>query len=636
MAYDALGNYYDDGSTDFATELEKKNRAVSTGQVPPAAQQTGGTATTFNRMVQAESNGQQFNQQGGVLTSPKGAQGMAQIMPATAANPGFGLKPLSPEDLADPVKNRQFGEEYYNALLRHFNGDEQKAVAAYNMGPGAVQKNIQANQGQFNVSQAPKETQGYLGKVLGAINPISSAQAGELTPEQRGTVSPQAPAQVTAPGQYRNMAGQGTVAYNKPFNLDEEINASGSDLNKLASLLNKTQDPAERDLIFSRLADTQYAQRKVDQAKQQATNIIQTGDYKALNAALKDKSEEGSWLQFAFKALLGLPDYDNAARLGLSGKMATVIDYDGKPYKVLQSQSGTPIRVMTPDGRKMSGPEADRIMTTALPYDKFLTSENDRVKTAFERANKKYEQPTQQQIYEELVSSGLRDERIAQELGVRIEQLPKRNRLGLDQQPTTTTGVSQPAGTKPGYDAGGRPIPIPGERKEAYELRKKDYEDEQKLRVKGREKITTESAEVVAQSQDLENLRADMRSAIGLLDTGKHNVGSIVSGVVGRGPIAQAIGSQFETEDSQNTAQIMDTVNKAATDGLKTLGSNPSSADLEFWTKNKPNSQSSPDYVKRWLANAEKKIGSKIKYAESQVTSGGAARAAQGPTITNW
>ena len=53
------------------------------------------------------------------------------------------------------------------------------AVAAYNMGPGAVDKNIAQNQGQFNVAQAPQETQGYLGKVLGGVGKAVKVDGGE-------------------------------------------------------------------------------------------------------------------------------------------------------------------------------------------------------------------------------------------------------------------------------------------------------------------------------------------------------------------------------------------------------------------------------------------------------------------------
>ena len=161
------------------TQTVKTTQEVSAPPTTPV-----NPADVFGRMVQVESGGQQFNKSGGILTSPKGAQGLAQIMPATAANPGFGVKPATPEEIATPEGNRAFGERYFQGLLKYFNGDVAKATAAYNGGAGRVERNIQANQGQMNTAQLPKETQDYLQKVLGGVGSavnaiIPSAQAAE-------------------------------------------------------------------------------------------------------------------------------------------------------------------------------------------------------------------------------------------------------------------------------------------------------------------------------------------------------------------------------------------------------------------------------------------------------------------------
>lgn len=65
--------------------------------------------------------------------SPKGARGLMQLMPATAARYGA-------MNLMDPWENIQAGTRYLKDLLRMFNNDMQLAVAAYNAGEGAVQK----------------------------------------------------------------------------------------------------------------------------------------------------------------------------------------------------------------------------------------------------------------------------------------------------------------------------------------------------------------------------------------------------------------------------------------------------------------------------------------------------------------
>lgn len=65
--------------------------------------------------------------------SVKGAQGLMQLMPATASDMGV----ASP---FDPAQNIRGGARYLSTLLKLFNGDERLAAAAYNSGPQNVQK----------------------------------------------------------------------------------------------------------------------------------------------------------------------------------------------------------------------------------------------------------------------------------------------------------------------------------------------------------------------------------------------------------------------------------------------------------------------------------------------------------------
>jgi Transglycosylase SLT domain len=65
--------------------------------------------------------------------SNKGAQGLMQLMPATAGE--FGAK-----DALDPKENVDAGSKFLRALLEKYKGDLPQALAAYNAGPEAVDR----------------------------------------------------------------------------------------------------------------------------------------------------------------------------------------------------------------------------------------------------------------------------------------------------------------------------------------------------------------------------------------------------------------------------------------------------------------------------------------------------------------
>ena len=78
-------------------------------------------------IIKAESNGKRL------AVSPKGAQGMMQLMPFTA-------RQMNVSDPFDPVENIEGGVKYLKELLGTFGGNLLHAVAAYNAGPEAVKK----------------------------------------------------------------------------------------------------------------------------------------------------------------------------------------------------------------------------------------------------------------------------------------------------------------------------------------------------------------------------------------------------------------------------------------------------------------------------------------------------------------
>lgn len=80
-----------------------------------------------------------------------GAQGVMQLMPATANELGV-------TDSFNAVQNINGGAQYLALMLKRFDQNHQLALAAYNAGPGAVEKH--------DGIPPYKETQNYVNKVL--------------------------------------------------------------------------------------------------------------------------------------------------------------------------------------------------------------------------------------------------------------------------------------------------------------------------------------------------------------------------------------------------------------------------------------------------------------------------------------
>lgn len=108
-----------------------------------AAEAAGVDYALFRGLIKQESTDKHD------IVSPAGAYGYTQLMPETAKEMGV--------DRYDPIQNLQGGAKYLKQQLDRF-GDVEHAVAAYNAGPGAVQK--------YGGIPPFKETQGYVPRVL--------------------------------------------------------------------------------------------------------------------------------------------------------------------------------------------------------------------------------------------------------------------------------------------------------------------------------------------------------------------------------------------------------------------------------------------------------------------------------------
>jgi soluble lytic murein transglycosylase-like protein len=98
-------------------------------------------------------------------TSSAGAVGLTQLMPSTAASLGV-------SDPSDPAQSIEGGARYLSQMMAQFGGDPAKALAAYNAGPGAVQR--------YGGVPPYAETQNYVAKVLAYADSYRQNAPGTL------------------------------------------------------------------------------------------------------------------------------------------------------------------------------------------------------------------------------------------------------------------------------------------------------------------------------------------------------------------------------------------------------------------------------------------------------------------------
>ncbi len=115
--------------------------------ITEASAKYGVDTNLVNAVIQAESA---FNPN---AVSSAGAEGLMQLMPATAASLGV-------TDSMDPQQNVDGGVKLLRSLLNSYDGNVSLALAAYNAGPGAVSK--------YNGIPPYQETQTYVQRVLAA------------------------------------------------------------------------------------------------------------------------------------------------------------------------------------------------------------------------------------------------------------------------------------------------------------------------------------------------------------------------------------------------------------------------------------------------------------------------------------
>ncbi|MDQ0088439.1 hypothetical protein J2T12_001845 [Paenibacillus anaericanus] len=122
--------------------------------VSRASQTYGVPESLIKAVIETESS---FNAS---TVSSAGAKGLMQLMDGTAR--GLGVS-----DSFDPAQNIDGGTRYLSYQLQRFNGNEKTALAAYNAGPGRVQRLGITNDQQLmeKLDLLPQETQNYIRKI---------------------------------------------------------------------------------------------------------------------------------------------------------------------------------------------------------------------------------------------------------------------------------------------------------------------------------------------------------------------------------------------------------------------------------------------------------------------------------------
>ena len=134
----------------------RTNASAYTPAIDAAANRYGVDPLLLQSLIQQESG---FDPN---ATSASGAQGLTQLMPTTAA----GLGVTNPYD---PTQSIDGGAQYLAQQLKTFGGDTTLALAAYNAGPGAVQR-------YGGVPPFP-ETGAYVQQVLARYDALKGASS---------------------------------------------------------------------------------------------------------------------------------------------------------------------------------------------------------------------------------------------------------------------------------------------------------------------------------------------------------------------------------------------------------------------------------------------------------------------------
>lgn len=215
-----------------------------------------------------ESRNRDYDSRGRPITSPKGARYAMQTMPATAGDPGYGVRPAASNT---PEEYNRVGRDYLRAMQRRY-GSMDKAWAAYNGGPGRMDR-AQAAGGDW-LSRMPAETRDYVRANMARLGSAPQPQEA-LVKDETLSVAPEVAAGVSGGVQE---AGGG-------------LNAQLIELQRDIMSSEERQRAARREQLAQAtrmLQERRLGPSREEQLLQLASAFLQPRRYKGFGATLEN------------------------------------------------------------------------------------------------------------------------------------------------------------------------------------------------------------------------------------------------------------------------------------------------------------------------------------------------------------
>lgn len=201
-----------------------------------------GAHTVYDFIMGEESGGREFGPDGQLLQGinpktgkPSGAKGSMQVTDSTMRNPGVpGVVGIDPAK-ATPEQRAQFGRNYYDGLVRMFDGDQRKAMAAYTDGQGAV-RNAVNNFGNDWLSHMPQQAQVRVARYDQWASAHHDVQQGAGTFTRGGMSYGQTPVaniNVNINAKINNQQATATVSANNGQTVTQQVNVGNGAMQRL-------------------------------------------------------------------------------------------------------------------------------------------------------------------------------------------------------------------------------------------------------------------------------------------------------------------------------------------------------------------------------------------------------------------